>query len=303
MGKRVRLPDHLLAAPFLLSHGRASGLTMGRMRGGDLRRPYSGVRVPQPNAAPLNLEQLAHAQQLRMPAEWFFCHATAARLWGVPLPFGQEQSLLLHVASPAPSRAPRCGGVLGHKLQIDAGDIHIRAGLRVSGPERTWLDLGSVLSLPDLVAAGDFLIQRRRPATSVAALTQTLSRYRGRRGVPNLRVALDLLDPNSESRRETHLRVIAVTGGIDGIVANLQITTSGGHRYRADLAIPRVRMILEYQSAYHFDPVQARKDMTRRSRLEADGWFVMYINVDDLRDPAELLRRIRTVVAMRHPAS
>lgn len=299
MGKRVQLPEHLSSAPFLLSDGAASGLTLGRMRGRDLERPFSGVRVPQKHAEPLGIVELAHAQQLRMPTGWFFCNTTAARLWGVPLPLRHEQSLLLHVATPAPSRAPRCAGVRGHKLQVDAGDVHVRSGLRVTGPERTWLDLGSVLALSDLVAAGDFLIQRRRPATSPGRLEDALGRYLGRRGMPNLRRALELLDPNSESRRETHLRVIAVTGGIDGLVANLPIVTGGGHRYRADLAIPRARIILEYQSEYHFDPAQARRDMTRRSRLEADGWFVMFINADDLRDPAELLQRIRTVVARR----
>jgi very-short-patch-repair endonuclease len=39
--------------------------------------------------------------------------------------------------------------------------------------------------------------------------------------------------------------------------------------------------------------------MTRRARLEANGWFVMLVNANDLRDPDELVRRIRTVLAAR----
>ena len=58
-------------------------------------------------------------------------------------------------------------------------------------------------------------------------------------------------------------------------------------------------MLLEYQSDYHSDPENFRADMTRRARLDADGWFVMLINANDLRDPGELIARIRTVLASR----
>jgi hypothetical protein len=39
--------------------------------------------------------------------------------------------------------------------------------------------------------------------------------------------------------------------------------------------------------------------MTRRSRLEADGWFMIEVNANDLRDAPELLQRIRRVLASR----
>jgi very-short-patch-repair endonuclease len=54
-------------------------------------------------------------------------------------------------------------------------------------------------------------------------------------------------------------------------------------------------MIIEYQSEYHFDPAQHRKDMTRIDRLQAAGWYVMQVNLDDLNDPDELVARIRSV--------
>jgi len=39
--------------------------------------------------------------------------------------------------------------------------------------------------------------------------------------------------------------------------------------------------------------------MTRRSRIEAQGGYVMEINADDLRNPAELMARIRSVLISR----
>lgn len=301
MGARIRLPKHLATGPFSVGAGRASGVGIGRMRGADLQSPFHGVRVAGAMAVTpvAGLRALAQAQQERMPEHAFFCGATAAILWGLPLPLTHERSETLHVAVPAPRRAPAGRGVVGHKLMIEERDVVEHRGLRLSSPERTWCDLGPVLPLLPLVAVGDALIQRRNPLTMRDRLAEALVRYPGRRGLPNLRQALMLIDEGGESPKESHLRVIAVLGQVVGIVANLPIRTSSGHRYRGDLVIPAYTVILEYQSEYHFEPAQARKDMTRRSRLEADGWFVMYINADDLGDPAELVARIRTVLASR----
>lgn len=93
--------------------------------------------------------------------------------------------------------------------------------------------------------------------------------------------------------------MIIVQDSIPGLAVNLPITTSGGYNYRADLAFPERKVVIEYQSEYHGDEAQRRKDMTRRARLEADGWYVMEVNADDLSDPAELLQRIRLVLAQR----
>jgi hypothetical protein len=81
--------------------------------------------------------------------------------------------------------------------------------------------------------------------------------------------------------------VTLVRGGIAGIEVNVRIVTTGGYRYRADLAVPAKKVLIEYQGEYHHDPAQYRRDMTRRSRLEADGWFLLEVNADDLRDLAD----------------
>ena len=39
--------------------------------------------------------------------------------------------------------------------------------------------------------------------------------------------------------------------------------------------------------------------MTRISRREADGWVVIQVNSDDLRNPVELVDRIRRVLSAR----
>jgi very-short-patch-repair endonuclease len=234
-----------------------------------------------------------------MPADAFFCSVTAAQLMGVPLPARLEKSSLLHVAVPAPRRALSANGVVGHKLQVCKNQLRMFGELRACSPELIWCQLATVLSLPDLVAAGDYLIQRRAPRTTLALLREAVRQYPGRRGKVLLRQALELLNDRSESRRESHLRVILMQANLTGLVANLEITTSGGWNYRGDLAFPDRKVVVEYQSDYHRESVQFRADMTRRSRLEADGWFVVLVNVDDLRNPGELVQRIRRVLASR----
>jgi very-short-patch-repair endonuclease len=234
-----------------------------------------------------------------MPSDAFFCSVTAALLMGVPLPSRLETSDLVHVAVPAPRRALVAAGVKGYKLQVDGSHVRMLGGLRACSAELVWCQLATVLSLPDLVAAGDYFIQRRSPRTSRLLLSEAVQTYPGRRGKVALRSALELLDERAESRRESHLRVILMQAGLDGIVANLKVTTSGGWNYRGDLAFPDRKVIVEYQSDYHRDSAQFRADMTRISRLEADGWHVMLVNADDLRNPAELVQRIRKVLSNR----
>lgn len=96
------------------------------------------------------------------------------------------------------------------------------------------------------------------------------------------------------------LRMLLIRGGIEGLRSNFWIALPDvGARYRADFAIPQLKVAIEYQSDYHRDPAQWRADMTRLSRLQAHGWIVIQVNADDLRDPAELIVRIRLVLAQR----
>jgi very-short-patch-repair endonuclease len=88
---------------------------------------------------------------------------------------------------------------------------------------------------------------------------------------------------------------------VPGLAVNLPIITSGGYKYRADIAMPVKRVIVEYQSLLHMTPERYRADMTRRSRLEADGWFVIEVNAQDLADPGELVSRVTRVLAGRAP--
>jgi very-short-patch-repair endonuclease len=300
MKPRVSLPQHLTTAPFTQRAGIESGLGAKRLRGRDLQRPFRGVRTA---AGPeLTVWERAEALRLNLPPVAFFCSVTAALLLGAPLPARLERDPRLHVAVPAPRRAPSGRGVVGHQVHLMGADVRCWRGLPVSAPERLWCELARDLSLEDLVAVGDYLISRSHPLTSRERLADAAARYPGRRGLRAVRRALELVDGRSESRKESVLRVILEEGGLHGFLPNPWTTTSGGYHYRLDLALPALKIAIEYQSDYHRAPEQFRADMTRISRLQADGWEVIQVNADDLRDRHELLRRIRRVIAQRENA-
>ena len=239
---RIPLPDPLRAGPFTTAEALAAGLGPKRIRGRDLRHPFRGVHSA---SSELDLVGLCRARRRTLPAEAYFCGATAAALMGVPLPVRLERSRTLEIAVPSPRRAPGGRGVRGHSFATGEGDVRDWHGLRISTPERLWCELGAVLSLPDLVAAGDFLIHRRLPHTTVEALAEALTAYPGRRGLRVLTGALPLLDERTESAQESRMRVIVARGGLGGFEVNLPITTADGFRYRGDLAFPKERVLLE----------------------------------------------------------
>lgn len=295
MRSRIPLPSPLDHTAFTRAQGLALGLGTNRINGPDLLRPFHGVRHPRD--LPLDLESRCRAFAHRMPPCAFFSSVTAARLQQIPLPLTLQHGTELHVAVPAPHHSSAARGVRGHKVQLMGEDTRELRGLRVSAPARLWCELAAELDLGDLVAAGDYIIHWPWPMCSLLELQSAVRRYPGRKGRAKLRDALGLLDDRSESPRESLLRVMLVRAGIGGLQANLRVRVRGMN-FRIDLAIPRYKIALEYQGEHHNDPVQWRKDMTKREILATDAWHTMEVNADDLRG-TELIERIRITLSGR----
>lgn len=231
-----------------------------------------------------------------MPSESFFSHSTAALLHQIPVPARLEFSSVVHIAAPSPSRAPHATGILGHRLTVHPDDVEIVAGVRSTTAARTWCDLASQISLLDLIAAGDFLIHWRDPVVTATQLRAAVLRQKSRRGLRDLHAALALLNDRSESPPESVLRALLALAGFPEPRVNHVITDHFGEFVaRTDLIIDEYRLVLEYQGDYHRTTKgQWRSDMTRRSKLEStEGLRVMELNADDLKDPGELMYRIR----------
>ncbi len=238
----------------------------------------------------------------------FFSHQTAAIIWGIPLPLQvsnektTEGRPILHVSSLAPQNRPRGAGIVGHRAQPVQMTPMLHRGLRVSGPVDTWLALASLtqvhngrkvplLSIPDLVAAGDYLIQvpviaaspidRSRPFATIEELAARVHNFRGK-GKQRLKKALPLVRMGSESRMESLLRLKIIDSGLPEPELNREITdASGTFIGRADLVYPEFRVIVEYDGDQHrTDLEQYRKDVKRLWQFTKAGWQVIRVLYD-----------------------
>jgi hypothetical protein len=233
----------------------------------------------------------------RLGPNTFVSHASAALLHGAPLPLALEKARVIDFSHAAPARAPHANGIRGHRITVFEGDIETVHGLPCTSASRTWCDLAARLSLLDLVAMGDFLIHWRLPMTSIEQLTAALARHPGRRGQATGRAAIPLLNDRSESPPESHFRVLCALAGMPHpLINHTLILTEGGTELRPDFEFREYKVLVEYQGDWHRTTAQWRKDMTRRSRLEARGWTVVEINWDDLLDPAELFARLTSIL-------
>lgn len=271
--------------PFSVREARAAGVPDHRVRARDLERPFYGVRSDRP-VDDLLARCTAYATWMHPTA--FFCSLTAAELHGLPVP---ERGPDLHVASVAPRRAPEGRGVIGHKLRVLPGDVVMLHGLRVSSLERAWCEMAAVVSLRQLVRAGDRALWFRDPLTEFERLVSAVDHHPGRRGKAKLDSALSLLSDRAASPPETDLRLILADAGIPDLCPNYEVRV-GSRTFFIDLAIPRYRIAIEYQGDYHRDPEQWRRDRMRRAALEAQGWTVIELTAADLRDETALCAMI-----------
>lgn len=300
MTSRVPLPPALGGGPFRVSAAIKLGVSRSRLAGRDVSAPLWGIRsvvMPSPDSGHPSLSDtvaLCQALALRMPPLAFFSHVTAAQLIGVPLPSRLESALPAHVGIAAPHRAMDARDVVGHRFTLRPGDLVKWRGFRMTSPARTWLDLAPLLSLPELVVVGDFLVSRRHPLVTLDALADAVSHCAGRRGSVTLRVALPLLRTGSESPRETLMRLIIVFAGLPEPSCNLNIYASDGRFLaRADLAYPDFKLMLEYHGDQHrTDKFQWRRDVQRVGDIEDEGWQMLQFTSDDLAHPEALIARV-----------
>ncbi|WP_166877529.1 hypothetical protein [Salinibacterium sp. ZJ450] len=297
---RIALPPELRFRPFSVSEATEI-LGRNRLRGRDLAQPFWGVRAPAPG--PASVRDLARARAARLGPHMFYSHVTAAQLWGIPLPWHLEIQRTLDVAVPFGRAFPVGKGVRGHRLQIGQTDVVSLGGLAVTSLARTWCDLAAVLSDEALLAAGDFLLWRRRPywlRLTADDLTAAIERFAGRRGLPLLHAILPELTDRADSPPESFIRLRIVRSRLPAVSANPEVRDEHGKFVgMPDLAFLEFRVALDYEGDGHrVDPVQWEKDIARQTRFEDAGWRYLRAGKADLHNTPELLvkleRRLRS---------
>lgn len=295
------LPSPLPLGPFRVREALALGVTESRLLQEDLDRPFHGLRCPT-RVDGLHDRCAALMPVVRPGA--FFSHATAAALWGLPLPLGVSDGDV-HLASTVGGRRRRAGvAVHAQMAPIEGRFVH---GLPLVEPTWAWVQCGDLLQLDDLVAMGDALAGRwsrdaRARERPLAELDAAVEAWGGRRGAKRLREALDLVRPNVWSPKETELRLLILRSGLpEPPECNGEVTAADGAVLgHGDLVYGSERVVVEYEGDHHrTSRAQWRRDIARYESFQDAGWRVIRATDDDLVRPRILLSRLEKELRLR----
>ena len=286
--RRHPLPP-ALDLPFTVEQGLAAGLTRDRLRGRDLLISSRGLRVPRNSTATLVENCRAHLQVLQGAV---VSHATAAKVHGLVLPGRLAAEAAIHLSRTPSEPAPRRRRVSGHRLKLDSSEVVSIAGVRVTSVARTWLDLAGMLSVDELVVAGDHIVSEYRrsfgpPRQPIVPLNELTSYLESKRWLPHIqrsRSALALVRVGVDSPPESWLRLLLHHAGLPPFVPNFPVLSANGRpAVWVDLACEQFRTCLEYDGGHHLTPDQQSSDHRRDLATAEAGWVQVKISRNDLR--------------------
>lgn len=282
------LPWILEHEPFAVSEAREAGVPLARLRRSDLTALFRGVRS---STAPANHIDRCRAYAPLLRPGHVFCRHSAANLWGIWLPWRLQLDERVAVLAVRPSRAPRMSGVLGYRAE--SARLSLVAGLPVTSAADTWCDLGTVLELDELIAAGDSLVRRKSPRCTLRDLEEAASHNAGKRGMRAIWLALPQVRAGCDSARETDLRLLLVRAGLPEPEVNGLVSRPGTTRRFGDLVFRRWKVIAEYDGEHHRrDAKRYASDIQRLEELAREGWIVVRVLGAHFSDPAAIVARV-----------
>jgi hypothetical protein len=173
----------------------------------------------------------------------------------------------------------------GHRRQLLARDITVVHGIRLTTPLRTALDLGRLSWRFDALAALDAAL---RIGVDHDHLLEESQRFRGYRGMRQLRWLAPLADGRAESPPESALRLYWHMACLPCPEPQIWVDDDWGRPiFRLDLGNREVRYAAEYDGVEHHSSVaQQTNDIERRTWLEtARGWTIDVFTRDDVYAP------------------
>lgn len=276
LGEQFPLP---LDAPFTCSMASEGGVTGNHLttlvRHGLVRRVLHGVYAAA--QAPDSVRFRAAALHLVIPEHAVVTDRTAAWLHGVPI-LERGSHLVappLSVCETVDNRVRR-PSIDGRRRQLLDRDVMVLHGLRLTTPMRTGLDLGRRLWRFDALAAIDGVL---RIGVDHDELLSEIERFRGHRGVRQLRWIAPLGDGRAESPGESALRLHWYDAGLPRPEPQHWILDDHGLEiYRLDVPYPGVRFAAEYDGEeHHSSDHDRRHDEQRREWIRKERHWTIEV--------------------------
>jgi hypothetical protein len=195
------------------------------------------------------------------------------------------------------ARAPR--GIVTRRDRLHCDEWQFVAGLPVTTPERTALDLARLTRGDTAVARLDALGNATRFGRDVVA--ELARRHAGSPGVPRVLPVLDLYDPGAQSPRETWLRLLLIRAGFPRPQTQIPVHDDFGRaRYYLDMGWDDVMIAVEYDGELHRLPSRLGRDIVRSEFIAYRGWT--HIRIVAGAHPADIINRVRRAwAASVHP--
>ncbi|MEV0672535.1 hypothetical protein [Mycobacterium sp. NPDC050441] len=187
-------------------------------------------------------------------------------------------------------------GIVAWADAIDDDEVCLIGGMQVTTPARTAVDLACKFPADTAIAAIDALARAARLKAADTPLAA--ERHVGRKGIRQALASIALVDPGSESPRETWLRLLVVRADYPPPQTQCPIYNEYGALIgEADMAWPELKIAMEYEGRHHTDPDQLRKDIARIDEMIDAGWIVIRVTSRD--GEASVLGRLRKAWASR----
>lgn len=294
---RRPLPPALRGRLFTVAEARKAAVPRTRLRASSIAHPFRGV-YGEPGA---DNSLLGRARALAgvLPPSARFSHATAALLLGAPVRPTDDLHVTVPRDQPTPRRRP---GLVTHE-RVREDDPVVVAGVVVSSPAQTFVDLAATLSLEDLVVLGDYLV--RHWTTAEALADHVAMSPRGTRGVVRARQALSLVREGVDSPPETRLRLAIVRDGLPEPAVNPVVRDAAGEWLgQPDLAHLRAKVATQVEGDVHRTSRRRwRQDIARDEAFRDNDWIVLRTTGDDVQHPGPYLSRLRRALRRRGEAA
>jgi len=292
------LPPSLRGRAFDVDRADRAGVPRHRLQRGDLVCPTRSIRWPRHD--PPDAVQRIRALRPILLRGQFISHVSAAVLWELPVP--AAAAVPVHITSILPQAQPRRAGVVGHRVQPERAVVRQRWGVPASSPATAWIECGALLTVDELVVLGDAIVSARRCSTRLEDLATALVWAGSRRGIRNLRAAIELVRVGAGSPQETRARLAIVRAGLPEPELQVDIVDEAGRFVgRVDMAYPEQRIVVEYEGDHHrTDAEQWGRDLRRYREMERLGWAVVRWTKSDLSGHARgALEHLAALLARR----
>lgn len=258
----------------------------------DLRRRYERVHrnIYMPRGHQLTLDERIDGAYLRSGRHGVVAGVAASALLGAQWVDDDIPIEMIWDVSRAPA------GIIVQRDRVAPDEINVEDCVSVTTPARTAFDIGRRIDRHDALARLDAL-QRATFFRPPEVLTLA-ERYRGARGLKQLRALLPLVDGGAASPQETRLRVLLLDAGFPVPRTQIQVV-SGIRPLRAlDMGWEDFMVAIEYDGGQHqTDRYQYVKDLRVLPQVERMGWLVLRIIKED--SDAQILVRVYRALISR----